>query len=489
MRLDHLLEATGTSWNLLGPPGVDVDSIVADSRQVTPGCMFVALRGMGVDGHTFIPSALANGARAVVSEWDVPDDLGDDIAWIQVEKSDRALGWLADAFHGHPSRFLKVLAVTGTNGKTTVTWLLEHILRAAGHRPGLIGTVEIRYGQVSRPSIWTTPLGHVLHAVLGEMRDAGCSHVVLEASSHGIALHRISGVEVAVAGFTNLSRDHMDFHGSMEAYREAKASLFREAARAACFYVDDAVGASLAESYAGPRITVAVDGDDADVVVTELHSTLDGSDVTLRTAEGPILFHLPVIGRHNVENALVALGMANLAGVPLARAADALSTATAAPGRLERVPGERHVVVDYAHTPDALKSVLGCLRPLVAGRLICVFGAGGDRDKGKRPEMGAAVSAFADLAVVTSDNPRSESPEAILDDIVGGLPAQMDRIVEVDRRRAICRAIDLAGPEDLVIVAGKGHEPYQEIDGVRTPFDDRAVARDALHSRQAGGDA
>ena len=342
--------------------------------------------------------------------------------------------------------------------------------------------MEIRYGGVRRPSIFTTPLADELQSLLADMRDIGCSHVVLEASSHGLAMHRMAGVDVAVGGFTNLSRDHIDYHQSMEAYRDAKAALFQGFARAACFNLDDETGRAFCEAFAGPKRTVSVAGArDADLSVRELECTLEGSRVGLQGRGAALdVIELPLVGRHNVENALVALGMAELAGVPREVGLVALAGVSAAPGRLESVPGPRHVLVDYAHTPDALANVLEVLRPLTAGRLICVFGAGGDRDRGKRPQMGAVVARLADLPVVTSDNPRGEDPQAIIDAVVAGMPAEGARIVEADRRLAIERAVAQAGPEDLVLIAGKGHEPYQIVGTERLDFDDRLVAAEAL---------
>jgi len=448
-----------------------------------PESLFVALRGMTVDGHDFIDAAIEQGARAVVAETPAPVERPEDLAWIQVQNSAASLGTLADAYHGHPSETLPVLAVTGTNGKTTVTWLLDHILRETGRKPGLLGTVETRFGSTRRTASYTTPLSHELHELLAEMRDHGCSHALMEASSHGLAQERLAGAKIAVGGYTNLSRDHMDYHGTMEAYGAAKAQLFDSRCAAACFHIGDPVGVSFAEAFSGRKVTVGIDVPSADLNATEITCDLNGARCVVHRPSGITPLTLPLLGRHNVENALVAIGMANLAGVPTEDAITALATAQGAPGRLEKVDGPGvAVVVDYAHTPDALANVLSALRPLVPGRIICVFGAGGDRDRGKRPQMGQVAADGADLPVVTSDNPRSEDPDAIVRDILDGIPGGGAHHSQVDRRAAILWAIAEAREEDLVLIAGKGHEPYQEVGGVKHPFDDRLVAREALDS-------
>ncbi|MGM0576598.1 MAG: UDP-N-acetylmuramoyl-L-alanyl-D-glutamate--2,6-diaminopimelate ligase [Myxococcota bacterium] len=487
MNVADLIGDAAPDARITGPTGRDVTDVVADSRRVRPGAVFVALRGLTVDGHDFAGQAFEAGAAAVVADTPPTVDVPDDAAWVQVPVTAEALGPLASAFHGHPSRDVKVLAVTGTNGKTTVTWLLEHILTETGFGPGVLGTVEIRYGDVRRPATYTTPMAHELHALLAEFRDAGCTHAVMEASSHGLAQERLGGCSVAVGGFTNLTRDHLDYHVGMNAYRDAKARLFQEYARAGCFNVGDPIGREMAEAFDGPLRAVSACGAPADISARDLVCTLEGSRARLRTQHGELELELPLVGRHNVENALVAVGMADLAGVSLERAVVSLATARPAPGRLERVLGPRHVLVDYAHTPDALDNVLGGLEPLVKGRLICVFGAGGDRDAGKRPEMAAAVARHADVAVLTSDNPRRESPDAIIEDVRAGFPDDQDVLVEADRRAAIRRAIHQAGPDDVVVIAGKGHETTQTVGDRALPFDDREEAASALETLDAGG--
>ena len=482
MMLRDVLESAGVPNQLIGAKEVELNDLVCDSRAVTPGSAFVAIRGFHVDGHDYIDPALAQGASAIFAETMPPADLASEVAWVRVASTDDALGHLAAAFHGHPSEQIEVMAVTGTNGKTTVSWLVEAILKHAGHRAGLVGTIETHIGDLVEPAVFTTPFGDEMQRLLGRMRDADCSHAILEASSHGLKQDRIAGVRIAAAGFTNLSRDHLDFHVTMEDYKASKERLFSHYALAAAINTDDPVGAAFADGFDGPLLKLSVAGDrTADVFVTELDCDLDGCRAVVETPDGAVSLNLDLVGQHNVENALVALGMCRLVGVPFSVGAKALSSGARVPGRLERVDGPRAVLVDYAHTPDALVNVLKGLRPMVSGRLICVFGAGGNRDAGKRSHMGAAVERYADTPIVTSDNPRTEVPEEIIEAIVAGMAPEASRIVEVDRRAAIERAIAIATSDDLVLIAGKGHETYQVIGTTKHDFDDRKVASAALN--------
>jgi UDP-N-acetylmuramoyl-L-alanyl-D-glutamate--2,6-diaminopimelate ligase len=487
MTLGSLLQQVGLSDRAVGPTGGIIDQIVVDSREVTERSLFIAMRGLFSDGHEYIHQAIEGGARAIIAERPAPDSLRQGVAWVEVEDSGPVLGRVADALYAHPSRDLKVLAVTGTNGKTTVSWLLDAVLTARGHLTGVVGTIETRFGETVVQTGYTTPPAHVLHGLLARMRDAGVSHVLLEASSHGLKLNRMSGVEVHVGGYTNLSRDHMDFHPDMQDYRDTKAMLFRDFGCAGAFNIDDEVGAGMAAEFAENGLTVSTHDRSADLWLEDLVCDLDGCHALLHSDDTTHRFSVPLIGRHNAENALVALAMLTLAGLTLEEALTGLREAPSAPGRLELVPGERRVLVDYAHSPDALENVLGALKPLVSGRIICVFGAGGDRDPGKRPEMGAVVSRMADYAMVTSDNPRSEDPQSIVDAIVTGMSDETPREVMVDRREAITRAIELAREDDLVLLAGKGHETTQEIAGVKHTFDDRVEAERALNALRSEG--
>ena len=453
-----------------------------DSRQVQQDTLFVAVRGLWVDGHDYIDAAIEAGATGIIAETEPPSDLGSRATWIQVHDSEVVLGLASDAFYRHPSSGLHVLATTGTNGKTTISWLLYGILRANGHEPGLVGTVEQRFGTVRRDTLFTTPPSADLHALLGEMRDYGCSHVAIEASSHGLAMNRLSGLNVQVAGFSNLSRDHLDYHETMDAYREAKWLLFRDFARKACFNIDDPVGREFHRRFTGESLTVSVNGEQADIQVQHLDSSLAGCQLQLCIGNEKYDVLLPLVGAFNVQNACVAAGMAILAGIPQEDVVASLATLQPAPGRLEVVPGKRHVLVDYAHTPDALENVLRSLKALEPRRILCVFGAGGDRDPGKRPEMGSVVGRYADVAIVTSDNPRTEDPEKILDAIMKGVSGDLMVRREVDRAKAIHWAVSMADEGDVVLIAGKGHETYQIIGTERRDFDDRLQAASALAS-------
>ena len=488
-----------------GDLDVVVNDVTADSRAVLGGALFVATRGTSWDGHAFIAGAIAAGARAIVAC--EPPAAGRDVAgvtWVHVADGWAALASVAAAWYGHAGRDVCVLATTGTNGKTTTTFLLKDILeharakvsrgegpseRGAGVRGGvgLISTVEVRIGATRLPTIFTTPPALDFQRMLAEMRDAGCSHAVVEASSHGLHQRRIAAFRVAVAGFSNLTRDHLDYHGTMDAYAEAKAMLFRELAERAAFNVDDAAGARLAAEFAGPKWTVSTAGRRADVRVRTAEYRLEGTTAAIEISDGThITLSTGLIGPHNLQNAVLAMAMANLSGVSWADAAAGLAGSQGAPGRLQRVgvrTDRASVFVDYAHTPDALENVLGALRPLVPGRLVCVFGAGGDRDKGKRPQMAAVAARLADRVVVTSDTPRTEDAEQILDDIVAGFPAGFAFARMAERRAAIHEAIAGAGVGDAVLIAGKGHEDYQVIGATKHPFDDVAVAQAALEGR------
>ena len=488
----------------LGPDRV-VNHATQDSREIGPGGIFVATRGSSWDGHGFIAKALAAGASAIIAERhpEAADGFeAERASWVVVPDALYALACIAAAWYGHPGREVPVLATTGTNGKTTTSYLLRQVADQLGKRTGLISTVEILVDRDNYPTIFTTPPSPEFQRLLADMRDSGCDFAIVEASSHGLHQHRIAAFEVAVAGFTNLSRDHLDYHPTMEAYEAAKATLFTTLTRAACINIDSPAGRRMAEhveARALPLVTVSPSGQPATLSAHEVHSTLAGLSATIQV--GPIGNHgprtltlrSPLIGRHNLENLLVALGMATLAGLDLDQVALALASAIGAPGRLERVQLASHhgeqpaVFVDYAHSPDALDNVLSALRPLVPGKLVCVFGAGGDRDKGKRPEMAKAAARHADRLVLTSDNPRTEDPEAILDDIAAGLTTEHHgrhhRIA--DRAEAIALAIADAGPDDAVLIAGKGHEDYQIVGTTRHPFDDRAVAQKVLERRQA----
>ena len=485
-----------------GNPGISGLSI--DSRAVAPGDLFVALRGANADGHDYLAEAAALGAVALLV--DTKPEAKALPPAIVVPDTRRALAKIAVRFYGEPARELTLIGVTGTNGKTSTTFLVESILAAAGLRAGLIGTVEVRYADERRRALNTTPESLELQRLLRDMRTCGVGAAVMEVSSHGLALGRVAGVRFDVAAITNLTQDHLDFHGDMNSYEEAKALLFRHHLK------PDGVGVVnldepraerfLAATRAAGARTLGVTrrpGLEAEVRVESAEVSLSGVSARLALPSGPLELSLPLVGDFNVENLAVAVGIA----VGLGLSPDAIARGVAGcpqvPGRMERVgsasPGAPVVLVDYAHTPDAVEKLLRAVRPLTAGRVIAVFGCGGDRDRSKRPKMAEAVARLADRAVLTSDNPRTEDPEAILREVESGLSA-MRRVAPealasserayaalVDRREAIERAIAAARPGDSVVIAGKGHEDYQIIVRERLPFDDREEARRALARR------
>lgn len=466
-----------------GSRDVEIAEVRDDSRAVGRGDLFVATRGQTVDGHHFVEAAVARGAAAVVVEDDVP---ATGAVRLRVGSSARALAEIAANRWGRPAAALTLVGVTGTNGKTTTTFLAEALARAAGGEPGVLGTVTYRYRDVVREAPFTTPTPLVLHATLAAMRAAGVTHVAMEASSHALALGRLHGLRFAVAAFTNLTQDHLDFHGTMAEYAAAKARLFAEhlaPGGVGVINVDNEYGAKMRAAVRGRALTVSTRRA-ADVRVTRAEQTVDGIVAEVATPVGPVALRSPLIGAFNLENLAVGVGIGVGLGMVPEAIARGLGAVRGVPGRVERVPGAPGfgVFVDYAHTPDALERVMAALRPLTRGRLIVVFGCGGDRDKTKRPKMGRAVARDADLPIVTSDNPRTEAPEAIIDMIVEGVrQVRADGfVVEPDRRRAIGAAIAAARAGDVVLIAGKGHEDYQIVGTTKHHFDDREEAAAAL---------
>jgi UDP-N-acetylmuramoyl-L-alanyl-D-glutamate--2,6-diaminopimelate ligase len=461
-------------------PDVDVAALAYDARAVAPGSVFFCVRGFTADGHRYAPDAVANGAVALVVDHPldlhVPEVLVDDVR--------AAMAPAAARLAGDPTAALAMVGITGTNGKTTTSYLTRALLEAAGRQTGLIGTVTSWVGGAERPVVRTTPEAIDLQPAFRAMVGGGDITAVMEVSSHALSLHRADAIHWDVAAFTNLTQDHLDFHTDMEDYFLAKRKLFEVAAQQgatliAC--VDDPYGARLAQDFP-QAVTIGIDVPEATVRATDLRAGPASTDFIV---DGTA-FRAPLPGRFNVLNALVALAAARALGVDDATIAAALPGAGGVPGRFEPVDEgqEFAVIVDYSHKPDALDNVLRTARELATRRLIVVVGAGGDRDRGKRPLMGAAAARHADVVVITSDNPRSEDPEAIIAAIAEGA-SEATRIV--DRREAIDHAIGLAGPGDVVVIAGKGHETYQEIaGGVKLPFDDREVAREALRARVDG---
>jgi UDP-N-acetylmuramoyl-L-alanyl-D-glutamate--2,6-diaminopimelate ligase len=471
-------------------PAVQVTSLAYDNRKVTPGTVFFCVRGFTRDGHDFAADAVQRGAVAVVVDHALA---GIDVPQVVVDDVRAAMAPAAARLHGDPTATLRTIGITGTNGKTTSAYLVRALLEAAGEPTGLLGTVTSVVGGAERPVARTTPEAIDLQATFAAMRAAGDTNCVMEVSSHALALGRADAIHWAAAIFTNLTQDHLDFHPTMEDYFAAKCRLFYDGRPAvAVVNVDDPYGARLAARLRtageqGPArlVTVAIDAPDADLRATEIQSSFAGSSFRA----GGLSLRSPLPGRFNVMNVLGAVAAVRALGVDDATIAAALPEAGRVPGRFEPVEEGQDfaVLVDYAHTPDSLENVLTAARPLAARRVLCVFGCGGDRDRGKRPQMGAIAARLADHTIVTSDNPRSEDPAAIVEEILAGIAnAGAGRDVEaiVDRHAAIERAVALAEAGDVVVIAGKGHEQGQEFEGGRKlPFDDVGVAREALRAR------
>ena len=462
MDLERVIAALAPQ-DVVGRAPVEVADLAYDTRVTAPGALFFCVRGANVDGHELALQAIEAGATALVVER--PLDV--QVPQIVVADSRAAMAVAADGFFGHPTHELEVVGVTGTNGKTTTAFLLYAILAAAGRRPGLLGTIESRVGGERRPVVRTTPEAIDLQRTFREMLDAGDRSCAMEASSHASELRRLDGVRFAALVFTNLTPEHLDFHGTMERYYEAKRRLFAEGERPpAAINVGDPWGRKLAAERPD-ALTFGLDGE---------------AQIRPDALEG---IELKLGGRFNVENALGAVAAARLLGIESGAVAHGLEAVRGVPGRFEPVDEGQpfEVIVDYSHTPDSLENALRAARELARGRVLCVFGCGGDRDREKRPLMGRLASGLADVAIVTTDNPRSEDPLAIIDEVLTGTTAEVE--VEPDRREAIARAIEAARDGDVVLIAGRGAEPAQEVAGRKLPFDDRDVAREALRRIQA----
>ncbi|MFW2389655.1 MAG: UDP-N-acetylmuramoyl-L-alanyl-D-glutamate--2,6-diaminopimelate ligase [Polyangiales bacterium] len=488
------LRSSGVEGRITGFGGALVTGVQHDSRRVGNGDLFVAVPGETHDGVSFVDDAIARGAAAVMAE----QQLELDVPQLTVVNAREELGRAAELVYGEPTRQLHTVGITGTNGKTTTAYLLQCAIDAGAGTAALIGTTGLLGAGADLPSAHTTPEGDDISRFARQVLDEGATHLVLEVSSHGLAMQRVDALAFEVAAFTNLSRDHLDFHESMERYGEAKARLFTELApRHAVVHVDDPFGADLAGRLIGSVIRCSREpGVSAEIRATQWSATRAGIEATVQTPEGSLEIRSPMLGEHNLENILVALGCAYALGLDLDAVSRAWERASGSPGRLERIehPEDVAVLVDYAHTPDALERVLQTMRAVTPGRLIVVFGAGGDRDKGKRPEMGRIGASGADLCVLTSDNPRSENPVTILDEVADGAreaggvgldPETLDETSRgfctiVDRRDAIAAALRSARPGDSVLLAGKGHETYQIVGAEREHFDDREEARSVI---------
>ncbi|HEV7699564.1 MAG TPA: UDP-N-acetylmuramoyl-L-alanyl-D-glutamate--2,6-diaminopimelate ligase [Pyrinomonadaceae bacterium] len=470
-----------------------VSDVTHDSRQVKAGTLFVAIKGETTDGHRFIPDIMRRGTAGVISEYDAPADFAG--AWLKVREARHALAVAAAAVNGNPSHQLDLIGITGTNGKTTTTYLCFALAEAAGQKPAMLTTVEYRIRDQSEEAVRTTPEASDTNRFLSRAVGAGCTMAAMEASSQAIDLHRCDGLRFKVAVFTNLTRDHLDYHGTMEAYFDAKKRLFDgglgEKPGSSVINVDDEWGAKLADELraADQRVVTFSQQSDADLTASNIDvSLIRGTSFTLKTPNGDRQILSPLVGRPHVYNMLSAVSVALELGYDLEAIEKGLSTCVGAPGRFERVPhdGDFAVVVDYAHTDDALLNTLSTARDLTTGRIITVFGCGGDRDRSKRAPMGQAAAKFSDLVIVTSDNPRNEDPLTIIAEIEeglkgGGIPYE----IVPDRRKAIEYAVSAATAGDVVIIAGKGHETYQIIGEDKFHFDDREVAAEALTAKAA----
>ena len=479
----------------------EISGVFCRAQEVLPGGLFVAVKGFAADGHDFIDQAVVNGAVAVVCE----KALSLPVVCVPVKNSRKALAELAGAFYDHPSRAMVIVGITGTNGKTTTSYLIESILETAGYAVGVIGTINYRYGGQSFDNPVTTPESLDLQRILAQMRSGGITHVIMEISSHALDLFRVHGCAVDIGVFTNLTQDHLDYHHDMDTYWACKRKLFDEILPAASSSVDKRAVINVAdpkgrELAADTQLSVLSCGqaDADDLYASGMHFGLDGIAARLHTPHGVVAIHSPLVGRHNLENILNAAGVGVALGLSPETIAKGIGGLGSVPGRLESVPNpsRRYVYVDYAHTPDALENVLLAIRALTVERIICVFGCGGDRDRDKRPKMGAIAARLSDLTIVTSDNPRTESPDAIVAEIVEGVIPVCRRqydaaglslgfrekgfCVVADRREAIGVSIRASRPGDTVLIAGKGHEPYQVVGRQKRPFDDRIEAASAL---------
>ena len=509
MRLGLLINALGMK-DFVGKEDQMITSMHYDSRTVEPGGLFVAIEGLQADGHQFVEDAISRGAVAVVSEKAPVVPPG--ISVISVDDSRLSLAALSAAFYGNPSRELCVIGITGTNGKTTTSYLIEAILNVAGYNVGVIGTINYRFGGKQFDNPVTTPESLDLMRILRQMADNGVTHVILEVSSHALDLDRVAFCEFDIGVFTNFSRDHLDYHRDMDTYWQCKKKLCVDYLNAspkskgtvAVVNWDDAKGKDLASEVSVRCLRTGL-SEECDIR-GDCQITINGSTGTVDIPQDSFVFSTSLIGRHNVYNILTAAGVATAMGLSSSIIKEGIETLGGVPGRLEPVANDAgfSIFVDYAHTPDALKNVLRTLKGLTAGRLITVFGCGGDRDREKRPMMGKASGRFSDFSILTSDNPRTEEPEKILEEIEKGIrevqprmwnPAKLNGTfdgtgytIEPDRRRAIFLGIRIAKPGDTVLIAGKGHETYQLIGGETLDFDDRVEAKKVLAMALARGE-
>ncbi|MDR6224804.1 UDP-N-acetylmuramoyl-L-alanyl-D-glutamate--2,6-diaminopimelate ligase [Desmospora profundinema] len=474
---------------VIGDANIEITGLTTDSREVKPGYCFIAIRGFTVDGHRFIPQALERGAAVIVTE----EEVDTESVVVRVPDTRRAMAVLAATYFRHPTRELKVIGITGTNGKTTTAHLIRRILMDAGKKAGLVGTIDMKIGEESFPVKNTTPDVVELQRSFRRMVDAGCSHAVIEVSSHALHQGRTWGIYCKTGVFTNLTQDHLDYHKTMEHYRASKGLLFSQLGnRVEDTATDQPLAVLNADDEASPYysgitpaqvLTYGVEGA-ADVQAWDIRIDAGGTRFTLITPMGETAVHMKLMGKFSVYNALAATAAALGEGIPLEGIRRSLETIGGVDGRLEPVHAGQPftVLVDYAHTPDSLQNVLSTVREFTRGSVLCVVGCGGDRDRGKRPIMAEIAARLSERVFITSDNPRTEDPDRIIADMLEGVSAfPKERVTVIrDRAEAISRAVQEAEPEDVVLIAGKGHETYQEIDGIRHDFDDRSVAWKAI---------
>lgn len=477
MKLRELLQGIPVIRSEVDPE-LEIGEVRYDSRAVRPGDLFVAIRGYATDGHEFIGMALEKGAAAVLCE-----QAGKGIPAIVVADSRAALADLAGNRFGHPSRRMTMVGVTGTNGKTTITTLVQHILQEQGCKVGLIGTNRNMIGSEIIPTERTTPESYELQALFARMVEAGCTHCVMEVSSHSLVLDRVRGVRFQVGAFSNLTQDHLDFHHTMEEYRRAKARLFTQSDKGV-INLDDAAAPQMLADAACPCMTFSARQDAADLSAKQIALHADGVEFVAAETGELARVALGIPGMFSVENALAAMAICRSLGVPVEACAAALGTAHGVKGRAEVVPTgtDYTVLIDYAHAPDGVENILRTVRGFAKGRVIAVFGCGGDRDRTKRPIMGRIAAQLADHCIVTSDNPRTEQPQAIIDEILTGMQDAKVPVESIcDRPAAIHHAMDIARAGDVIVLMGKGHETYQEIDHVKHPMDEREIVADYLN--------
>lgn len=490
MRLSEIATLLMTA-KLIGDGETELTGIETDSREISEGQLFICLRGHTYDGHQFAPQAAASGAVAFITE----RRLSLQMPQIIVKDSRLAMSIIADYYYKHPSSAIKLIGVTGTNGKTTITYLIEQILNDNSETTGVIGTIERRYAGRTFPMAGTTPESLQLQRYLGEMRDEGTGYCIMEVSSHALEQGRVKGCRFRTAIFTNLTQDHLDYHKTMSRYEAVKGLFFsrlgnvyssdKDERSYAILNVDDAASLQFSHLTAVEYITYGVDND-ADVRASNIRITAQGTSFHVHTFRGEADITLQMAGKFNVYNALAAISAVLIEGIELSAIKASLEAIPGVPGRVESVQAGQSfaVIVDYAHTPDGLDNVLRAVQQFAEKRIICVFGCGGDRDRTKRPLMGQIAARYANHVIITSDNPRTEAPELILKDIEEGLtggnidPSKYELIA--DRKAAIQKAVEMASQGDVVLIAGKGHETYQDIDGVKYPFDDRKVAKEAI---------